>query len=173
VSIKGFFRRRDVLTTFAIVLFALSAIELYSHYTGVWSPLRFHQSTFDGDSALAIVAVAVSLMMVYPGKASVDFVALISFLASWKIATKFYPRFVVLSSAPDILWCLYLIFCAVVLALGSRPVELRPGDQAPRPAPPPTRAGRALPSDAGARHQELCARLEVTSASCRVDPSDC
>lgn len=131
MSIRGFFRRRDVLTVLAMVLFGLSVIKLYSHYTSAWSPLRFHQSTFDGDSALAIIAVAVSLMMVYPRRASVDFALLISFLASWKIATKFYPRFVVLSSAPDILWCLYLIFCAVILTLGSRPVELRPGDQAP------------------------------------------
>jgi hypothetical protein len=136
VSIKGFFRRRDVLTALAVVLLALSVMKLYSHYTSVWSPLNFHQSTFDGDSALAIVGVAVSLMMVYPRKASADLAALISLLASWKISTKFYPRFVVLSSTPDILWCLYLIFCAVVLTLGSAMEELRPGDQAPPPAGP-------------------------------------
>lgn len=154
MSIEGFLRRRDVLTALALVLFALSVIKLYSHYTSEWSPLRFHQSTFDGDSALAIAAVAVSVMMVYPRKASVDFAALVSFLASWKIATKFYPRFVVLSSAPDMLWCLYIIFCAVVLALGSRSVELRPSDQTPRPATSPIRTGRGLSSDAGARPSE-------------------
>ena len=126
MSIKGFLRRRDVLTILALVLLALSVIKLYSHYTSVWSPSRFHQSTFDGDSALAIIAAVVSLMMIYPRKASADFAALISFLACWKIATKFYPNFVALSSAPDILWCLYLIFCAWVLTLGRRPVELRP-----------------------------------------------
>jgi hypothetical protein len=142
VSIKGFLRRRDVLAILAVVLLVLSVTKLYSHYTSEWSPSRFHQSTFDGDSALAIIAAVVSLVMIYPRKASVDFAALVSFLASWKIATKFYPRFVVLSSGPDILWCLYLIFCAWVLTLGSRPVELRPGDQAPRPAAPPTQAAR-------------------------------
>lgn len=154
MSIKGFFRRRDVLTTLAMVLFALSVIKLYSHYTSEWSPLKFHQSTFDGDSALAIVAVAVSLMMVYPRRASVDFSALISFLASWKVATKFYPRFVVLSSAPDIMWCLYIVFCAAVLALGSGSVALRQSEQAPRPATLPTRADRPLSSNAGAPTRE-------------------
>jgi hypothetical protein len=142
VSIRGFLRRRDVLTILAMVLFAVSVVKLYSHYTSVWSPSRFHQSTFDGDSALAIITAVVSLMMIYPRKASADFAALISFLASWKIATKFYPRFVVLGSAPDILWCLYLVFCAWVLTLGSRPVELRPSGQDPLPTAPPTRAAR-------------------------------
>ncbi len=151
VSIKGFLRRRDVLTILAIVLFASSVIKLYSHYTSEWAPSRFHQSTFDGDSALAIVASVVSVMMIYPRRASVDFAAMISLLASWKIATKFYPRFVVLSSGPDILWCLYIILCTVILALGSGPAELRPGDQVPPPTAPPTGAGLDSATGAGAR----------------------
>lgn len=107
--------RRKFIVFLGLALLIMSTIKLYSHYTGAWSPFKFNQSTFDGDSALAITSMAVSLLMVFQKRASVDFRLLGCFFAIWKIGTKVYPKWVVQGDIADVVWCLYLVLCVTLL----------------------------------------------------------
>jgi hypothetical protein len=106
---------RKIIVFLGLALLIMSTIKLYSHYTGAWSPFQFNQSTFDGDSALAIMSMAVSLLMVFQKRASVDFRLLVCFFVIWKIGTKVYPKWVVRGDIADVTWCLYLIVCVTLL----------------------------------------------------------
>jgi hypothetical protein len=114
-------RARTYARIFGAVLLLTSAWELYDHYMGVWSPFLFRQSAFDGDTVIALVGIALACIMLIPSKTSGALAAVVSLVAGFKLVTKFLPsnhlnlyaNFVVV---PDVLWCIYLIFCAVLMA---------------------------------------------------------
>ncbi|MGD0638875.1 MAG: hypothetical protein ABSA72_12630 [Nitrososphaerales archaeon] len=114
-------RARNYARIFGVVLLLTSVWEVYNHYTGVWSPFLFRQSAFDGDTVIALVGIALACIMIIPSKTSWALAAIVSLVAGFKLVTKFLPSshlnlYANLVVVPDVLWCTYLIFCAVLMA---------------------------------------------------------
>jgi hypothetical protein len=114
-------RARTYARIFGVALLITSAWELYDHYTGVWSPFLFRQSAFDGDTVIALVGIALACIMIIPSKTSWALATIVSLVAGFKLVTKFLPSnhlnlYANLVVVPDVMWCTYLIFCAVLMA---------------------------------------------------------
>lgn len=128
--------RRQARLLLAEALFSVSAVMLISHYAGPYSPYSnptaqaLGVNVFDADTVLSMVGMIASVLMVLQ-KVSLGFAGLVSFLASFKLATKFftaltpfsmvYPAYsspllppgIICVNVADILWCALIIICAV------------------------------------------------------------
>jgi hypothetical protein len=83
--------------------------------------MLFRQSAFDGDTVIALVGMALACIMIIPSKTSWALAAIVSLVAGFKLVTKFLPSNHLYIYAnpvvvPDVLWCICLIFCAVLMA---------------------------------------------------------
>jgi hypothetical protein len=136
-------RAKTYARIFGAVLLFTSVWELYNHYTGIWSPFLFTQSAFDGDTVLALVGIAFSCIMLLPRETSWDLAIIVSMLAGFKLVTKYLPSnnlhvYSGLGLVPDVLWCIYIIFCAVVMARYDKRITRRGQGSLNSPALTPT-----------------------------------
>ncbi|MGA2199342.1 MAG: hypothetical protein ABSG45_05335 [Nitrososphaerales archaeon] len=137
-------RAKTYARIFGAVLLFTSAWKLLNHYTGVWSPFLFRQSAFDGDTVLALVGIVFACMMLLSRETSWDLAIIVSLLAGFKLVTKFLPSNNLnvhggLGPVPDVLWCVYMVFCAVVMAQYSKRIARRELGSLNSPASAPTR----------------------------------
>jgi hypothetical protein len=136
-------RARTYAQILGAVLLFVSVWKLYNHYTGVWSPFHFTQSAFDGDTVLALIGIGLSCMMLLSRVTSWDLALIVSLLAGFKLVTKFLPSDRLhlsggMGVVPDILWCIYMIFCAVVMARYSNRITRREHGSLDSPVSAPT-----------------------------------